>query len=289
MRMNTISFCPHCRAYSKGAQKVRGSADIVKCQGCGLVYLRTRPIDADLRVLYQSYADEESHMRLPKSVEERKSSGLRRENFINWCIEPTTFPVNSAVADIGCGWGAMLDCVKDKYPVTDARGFEICKKAANYCTENICECGSDGEFWDFFNMPAYFNLVTMCHVLEHMTDLSRSLKHIHGMLKHGGMFAGIVPNFASRGSFYYKDRWYWLDANFHYLHFEDRTLRRVLADHGFHNIRTETHRGDFEPARLKEAYEAFANQELSSMELDSLILQEDRAGRGEELWFSCFK
>lgn len=288
MRTELIHACPHCGSASDHADRARSGADIVKCRECSLVYLRTRPIEEDLRVLYQKYADDESHMRLPKTDEERKASGLRRPDFVDFITEGG-LRKGGKVMDVGCGWGALLDEMKGRNLGFQCEGFEICRKAADYCGKHIAACGHDRQFYDWDFHKGSYDYVTMCHVLEHMTDLNKAMRTIREMLRVGGMFAGIVPNFASRGSYFYKENWYWLDANFHYLHFTDHTLRKVLKAHGFYRIATLTKRGDFDAYRLKDAYQAYANQDLSDDMLNQMIMEEGLQGRGEELWFSAIK
>lgn len=77
--------CPYCA--STIANPVRQSADIVECLECGTVYLRTRLRPEVLYALYQNYAHEGSHMRLPKTRQEIEQSGLRREEFVRLVLE----------------------------------------------------------------------------------------------------------------------------------------------------------------------------------------------------------
>lgn len=270
---------------------VRTTADIVRCPYCQLVFLRTRPLDCELWRLYQKYADDESHMRLPKSVEEQKSSGLRRQNFVDFVSQTGVFMKDDIkVLDVGCGWGALLDCMKDNYRVTGT-GFEICEKAATYCNDNITKCYSQGQFYDpgAVGDASNLDLITMCHVLEHMVNLKAAMACIVEKLKQGGVFAGIVPNFNGRGSYHYKEDWYWLDANFHYIHFTTETLTDVLGGFGFEGIVIETHRGDFEQERLRKCYQWLAQRELNDTELAAMIAKEDQNLRGEEIWFQAVK
>lgn len=99
--------CPYCA--STIANPVRQSADIVECLECGTVYLRTRLRPEVLYALYQNYAHEGSHMRLPKTRQEIEQSGLRREEFVRLVLE--FIEPGGIWLDIGCGWGAMLDHV----------------------------------------------------------------------------------------------------------------------------------------------------------------------------------
>jgi hypothetical protein len=62
---------------SPNATSFRSMADIVKCSSCGIVYLRTRPTKDTMYQIYQSYANDTSHMKPPATVEESKTHGLR--------------------------------------------------------------------------------------------------------------------------------------------------------------------------------------------------------------------
>src|ERR1700712_560722 len=103
--------CPYCN--SDQSTVFRMIADIVTCNFCGLIYLRTRPTKETMYEIYQVYANDTSHMKPPASIEEAKTHGLRREYFVNEII--TFLPENNGTwFDIGCGWGALLLNAQEK-------------------------------------------------------------------------------------------------------------------------------------------------------------------------------
>jgi SAM-dependent methyltransferase len=77
------------------------------------------------------------------------------------------------------------------------------------------------------------DVVTLWHVLEHLSDPAAALAHIRGWLRpSGGLLLG-VPNLASVQARLGRDRWYHLDVPRHRTHFTPDGLTRLLNDTGF--------------------------------------------------------
>jgi 2-polyprenyl-3-methyl-5-hydroxy-6-metoxy-1,4-benzoquinol methylase len=86
----------------------------------------------------------------------------------------------SAFLDFGCGCGGILEIVSDLSSIVD--GLEIQKNKVN---------GLRSEGYRIFEQindleDSYYSLVTMFHVLEHLSDPVNTLKLILTKLKRGG-------------------------------------------------------------------------------------------------------
>lgn len=280
--MNTIlDHCPLCAADSAKAELFRTETDIVKCQECSLVYLRTRPDEEQTMLYYQQYANDASHMRLPKNVDEIRASGLRREYFMQELLQYAKPPGN--MLDIGCGWGAFLANAREKG--FSPYGTDICHKAANFSATVLGIPTSCDDLEDCVFNNGMFDIVVIIHTYEHLITPVVALKRIHTLLKPGGIFCGIVPNIDSFCSLTLKERWSWLDPNTHYIHFSPTTLKRTLEANGFELLHLHTHTGDYDLAALKQLLDEKEGHVLSEDELNEQLRQLWAAGRGEEIRF----
>lgn len=275
--------CPACGGQE--ASRVRNSADIVQCSQCGLTYLRTRLTREAMHKLYQSYAHERSHMALPKSLNEAEQSPLNRDYFLNEIVQFT--PQEGEFLDVGCGWGAFL--LKARAKGFRPRGIELTGACIEYANKELGIPVVDVQLENAEITTGSLKVVTMNHVLEHLPGLRNSLKKTFDSLEPGGMFCGVVPNFASFCSETLKEKWYWLDPNYHYQHFTPATLAKILANAGFIVEKIYTTTGDYGPDAVRKA----CQEQNPKMADDSFFATElaryESDGRGEEIRFFARK
>lgn len=254
--------CPSCQSdtftpYRHSPPDV----EVVQCKACQLIYRRDRPDTDTLHALYQSYADDTSHMRLPKTFEEVRTTGLRREEFMQEVLKRVGAS-RGRLVDVGCGWGAFLVNARE-------RGFEV---SGVELTQRAIEFG-----WTYLGLDiksylnGYSQVITCIHSLEHLPDLHDSLVAFHTLLLPNGLLAGIVPNISSLCSQHLGPRWAWLDPNYHYTHFTPATLHSTLARHGFTHIELFTRTGDYGQAAVDTASNALSRTPTPH--------------EGEEIWF----
>jgi SAM-dependent methyltransferase len=80
---------------------------------------------------------------------------------------------------------------------------------------------------------ASFDLVTMWHSLEHVTDPNAALRLARRLLRPGGSIHVCVPNLDSLQANLTVDSWCYLDVPHHVSHFSPTGLGRTLARAGF--------------------------------------------------------
>lgn len=275
--------CPFCQSLK--AELVRRSADIVRCTDCSTVYLRTRPKKEVMEQIYQTYADDGSHMALPKSLTEADRSGLKREYFLKEILEFTQ-PAGRLL-DVGCGWGAFL--LNSRQHGFEVEGLEITRKAAGYANSTLQIPVKTSQFLETEFAPDTQSVITMLHVFEHLPYPKQVLDKVRRVLKPGGLFCGIVPNFDSFCSHTLGERWYWLDPTYHYVHYTPETLRRHLEDAGFLVERIYTATGDYGSDPIRKMLEAREAVTLDPVVLRDKLKQIETSGRGEEIRFIARK
>jgi ubiquinone/menaquinone biosynthesis C-methylase UbiE len=78
-----------------------------------------------------------------------------------------------------------------------------------------------------------FDLVTLWHVLEHLSDPSSVMCEIYRILKPQGLLMLEVPNFDSLPSSLFGNAWFTLEAPRHLYHFTPKTVSALLKKHHF--------------------------------------------------------
>lgn len=278
MTQERLTKCPHCN--NPMAEPFRTKADIVRCLGCSLIYLRTRMTPSSMVHLYQSYADGNSHMKCPERTADVASSGLRRQYFMDYLLKHVEMR-RGHLLDIGCGWGAFMANARRNGFTT--QGIEVCHKMADF-GDSILGLDIRTEQLTDLELPdESCDVVVALHSLEHVPHLTPALETIRRILRPGGVFAGIVPNIGSFCSDRLKDNWKWLDPNYHYLYFTPESLAKVLSRFEPVDMHTET--GDYGPDDVHRQLLAASVIPLSEDELALQRAQLNESMKGEEIRF----
>ncbi len=130
--------------------------------------------------------------------------------------------------DVGCGLGHLLSGVDPRW---DRHGIEI----SEYAAEKAAEYGTifHGDLESAGYPDAFFDAVTLYHVIEHMEDPERELREIRRVLKPGGWLIVGTPNFDSACARRFGDNFRLLHDVTHISLFSAESLRRLLEDNGF--------------------------------------------------------
>lgn len=82
------------------------------------------------------------------------------------------------------------------------------------------------------------DVITLWHVLEHVTDLKSTLQFFSDNLSDKGRLIIAVPNYTSFDADIYKEFWAGYDVPRHIYHFEINTITKLLAQFGFAHERS---------------------------------------------------
>ena len=229
---------------------------LVKCKGCGLVYMDPRPIDQDLYKLYPEnyYSFEELKKQLGGkqsvaiSYSQRlvyyrnygnldEDSFLRRvfikvsASFLGHRFGRTPIEVKAGkVLDVGCGDGLFLHYLMELGYET--YGVEISKKASIQARKQGLNV-FNGNLTEAKFPNNYFDIVRLSHVLEHMPHPSEIFQEGHRILHSQGVLVVSIPNYCSLYSRIFKKNWFGLQIPFHLYQFSIRTVSQLLQKSGF--------------------------------------------------------
>jgi SAM-dependent methyltransferase len=148
----------------------------------------------------------------------------------------------SAILDIGASMGHFLNSFKKK-GYRDLRGIEASQQAHRLAKERY---GIDiaSSTLESFETEKKYQLITLCGVLEHFTDLRDKVARMASLLVPGGYLFVAVPD-ASRFATNRQGEPFLEFASEHVNFFTPLSLDRLLAMRGFRKIAQESAANDF--------------------------------------------
>jgi len=195
---------------------------IVQCQQCGLVYTDPRPDGHDIVETYQAVED-------PLYVEEREGRVLTFEHHLKPLERLTGPPNGRPLLDVGCYTGVFVEIAAqhgwEAWGVEPSCwGVEQARAQGLHVVQGTL---------DTTDLPeAYFDVVTMWDVIEHVTDPHGTLQQAYRLLKPGGLAVVHTIDIESLFARLMGARWPWL-MEMHIYYFSRRTLRTMLQQCGF--------------------------------------------------------
>lgn len=242
---NNLAFERPCILCGRDAPQpvaVQNGYPIVRCGGCGLVYVHPKPPEEGLPGLYAEYhardgGNEAGWNRLMGKIV-REAADL---------LDATRDgPGPPRLLDVGCGYGGFVSLMRDRG--WDAEGVDpspttVVAASANGIPVHL------GTLDEFSCSGAPYRAITMFYVLEHLFDPMSSLRKVFALLEPGGVLLVRVPDttpivrllspFGLGGKLF--------DPPFHLFDFSPRVLRKMLAETGFGEIRTFPGRNTIPP------------------------------------------
>lgn len=199
------------------------------CKACGLVFTNPRPDLVNLGHYYESdnYYSHSSDKRgfLPFIYRKIKERNLK----IKFKQVASDIPCGQ-ILDIGCGTGDFLKlCRENGWAIN---GIEPNANAAKLAVKKlsipVLEPSGSIELLD-----NSFDLITMWHVLEHVSDLKLQLHELSRLMKKGGRLVIALPNYESYDAYYYNEFWAAWDVPRHLYHFNRNVIQSIMQSAGF--------------------------------------------------------
>ena len=235
MKQIELKNCPICgednlalKVESVDFSVTKESFKIDECLTCGFLFTNPRPAADDLGRYYESSAYV-SHTNQSDGLFGKTYQALRK-----WSIRRKTqlidqYAKKGSVLDYGCGTGEFLaECKRQEWIVQGIElNEEVRKRAAKTHKINVA---SPAELHAFSN--ASYNVITMWHVLEHVSDLKEACSEIVKKLELGGILIVAVPNPQSWDAKYYKQYWAAWDLPIHLYHFNRNNIEGLFGPMG---------------------------------------------------------
>jgi SAM-dependent methyltransferase len=227
------------------------SFEIVKCRKCGFRFTNPRPGPTELGKYYESpdyISHSDSRHGLFASVYQkvRKYTLGRKYALIH------KYHQKGEILDIGCATGQFLNYMDERG--WKVAGIEPDEKARNRAVTEFGLQVFPEKHLDSFK-TASFDVITMWHVLEHISDLNSRIEHIKKLLKKDGTFIVAVPNCDAYDAEKYKSHWAGYDLPRHLYHFTKTDMKLLMEKFGFTIVKILPMRFDaFYVSLLSEKY-----------------------------------
>jgi 2-polyprenyl-3-methyl-5-hydroxy-6-metoxy-1,4-benzoquinol methylase len=230
--MKQLFACPICGSAESGTFLIcedhtvsKEVFTIVSCKGCGFKYTNPRPDNSSLGEYYKS-ENYISHSNTNKGLINNIYQLVRGITLKRKLRLINSIHTSGNLLDIGCGTGDFLaTCKKAGWSVTGIEPSDIARKSAENRFSIIPK--EENEL-DLLPERSY-DIITLWHVLEHVSDLDERLLQIARLLKPEGTVLVAVPNCSSWDCKYYGALWAAYDVPRHLSHFTPQDIDRLFS------------------------------------------------------------
>jgi SAM-dependent methyltransferase len=212
----------------------RETFKIVQCSRCSFTFVNPRPEMDQLQRYYES-PEYISHSGTGKGIVNSIYKKVRRHTHHKKFKLVSAYAKGRSILDIGCGSGELLRLFNEKHWRT--LGVEPNKYARDFAvSEYGLEVKEENEIAEI--PDSSFDVITMWHVLEHVSGLHERMSEIKRMLKTDGVVVIALPNRESFDAEYYKENWAAYDVPRHLYHFTPDTIEKLLERYKFSVVKT---------------------------------------------------
>jgi SAM-dependent methyltransferase len=207
------------------------------CTGCQCLFIDPVPAPQELADFYPPHYWWKRSSRRLSALEDIYRRLVLRDHVSFVRHAASSLPaVSMRLLDVGCGSGTLLKVLQHRG--FDVFGFEPSAEAARLASEAGLAVTSGGNLEEAGFPAESFHIVTLFHVLEHLTDPRRVLSEVRRLLDARGRIVVQVPNIQSWQSRLCGTRWYGLDVPRHVINYSLDAIRKLLVDCGFRIRRT---------------------------------------------------
>jgi 2-polyprenyl-3-methyl-5-hydroxy-6-metoxy-1,4-benzoquinol methylase len=203
--------------------------NIVKCKSCGFLFVNPRPDQKDLSKYYES-PEYISHSGTNKGFVNSVYKKIRKYTHSKKLNLVSKYAKGNNILDIGCGSGELLSLFKNNG--WEVLGIEPNQNARNFAvSEYKLDIKDESEISTIPDNSK--DVITMWHVLEHVSELNVRVGELKRILKKDGTIFIAVPNCISYDANYYNKFWAAYDVPRHLYHFTPDAMKRLLEKFKF--------------------------------------------------------
>ena len=196
----------------------------------GLAVTHPQPTVDKLGSYYESYAYI-SHNESQQSVVGFLYRFARKYMFrIKHNMFKKLLPVDATILDYGCGTGGFLEYTSSQ----SYKSFGV-ETSANARDQAIKKNLTVAASWEKLSQEK-FNLISMWHVLEHVSDLDQCIQEIQKRLNTNDILLIAVPNLHAFDALHFAEFWAAFDVPRHLWHFSQRGIKQLIEPNGFELI-----------------------------------------------------
>jgi SAM-dependent methyltransferase len=222
--------------------------EIVRCRGCGLVYLTPQvPAESLAEVYQESYWSSPSAKQrgytdyLGDEALYRRTFRRRLEHHVLPYVE------RGRLLDVGCAAGFFVD--EAARAGFDAEGVDVSRPMVDFARRSLqLERIALGTLEDCRFVDQSFDVITLWDVVEHVPDPPGFLQEVRRVLSDDGYLILETQNVQSAFARLTGRRWHHYKVPEHLFHFAPATCTRLLEEAGFEVVGwTARHAGKYVP------------------------------------------
>ncbi len=238
--MNTCFICDSKSSHYCNWEKF----EYVKCDGCGLVYLKENPTEEDIYTAYDGGKWKNFRRKLVSPFSKLEQYSIYEEKMESAAelmdiVKDNIGENNSKMLDIGCNKGFLLTEGINRGFIP--YGIEIVpvlmdqfKRKYKQFRDNIYSENFSSVSIKFSDN--YFDLITAIDVIEHLQNPTHDFESIYRMLKKGGVFLVQTPDCQSSEAEEEKEKWGALKAYEHLILFDKSNFNTLIKKIGFSKV-----------------------------------------------------
>lgn len=213
-----------------------GDFTLLKCKGCGLVFLGDFPDDQKnfihkaQKQLNNSSSQKVEYWSFPHLYQ--KYEDIFARYFSERLRRLQAFcPHIKSLFDIGCGYGFWLRYCQQQ-GIEEVEGLDLSEEAVVFAKSRLGQ-----KVWctslEDFSFTRDYDCIVMCDILEHLSQPARQLLKIRSALKDKGILFIQVPNLLG----FKLPPFHGFGLPYHIWQFKISTLNRLLRNNGFKVLR----------------------------------------------------
>lgn len=221
-----LEECPACKFTNFANYKIcqdhtvsQESFALVACQNCGLVFTNPRPNPAAISKYYESQ-NYISHTNKSNNIINLAYKIVRQYTLSQKLDLIKQYSRKQRILDYGCGTGAFLHhCSKKEYQIAGYEPNPTANKQAHALLKTPILSNSKQ-----FSTPDEYDIITAWHVIEHVHELTQTLKFLRSQLQPKGYMFIALPNLNSYDARKYSEHWAAFDVPRHLYHFSRKSF-----------------------------------------------------------------
>jgi SAM-dependent methyltransferase len=219
--------CPACGGTAASLLYHLPGGDYKKCASCGLVRVDPPPSFEQMSDRAELWAG--AYHASPEKVKQVYSANFQKVAYGDFLALAHFYRQAGRLLDVGCSIGGFLEAAQKAG--WEAHGLDISPAVSVALQHGLRAYRARLEDADF--PGAYFDVITLFEVIEHIADLDSLLKKLAELLRPGGGLLIVTPNLASISSRLLRARWPAVEPQDHLTLFTPSTLNGLLQRYHF--------------------------------------------------------
>jgi 2-polyprenyl-3-methyl-5-hydroxy-6-metoxy-1,4-benzoquinol methylase len=217
--------CYNCKSEKHEFYFRENGFDMVKCSGCGLLYIRERPSDEEIAVATVA-GEHHGEKNLHVDVYYNRNVIPWNKRILN-SIFGTNYSGINTWLDVGCGHGEFIESLRD----LTAGKIVVSGNEPNATKQASARSrGLNVSFFDLASHDTQYDMVSLLNVYSHLADPKAFIGAIHHVVKPGGQFLIQTGDAANLPA---SDQLKPLCLPDHMSFASEKILRDMLESHNF--------------------------------------------------------